>query len=172
MQGWLESHRRREGVEEQGSTEAERTRAIAQETIAAIEAKPAAERTSKDLHALEQANRLLHRTDRIAPRKPPPKEPMRDENGHTRLEALIARMGEPDKPRELVPDEIRFEFGKRWVRAQVALEQPKGGAWYQRCPGRPWAFEEQWREAATDEERRAVLELERRELEALEAAVV
>jgi hypothetical protein len=67
--------------------------------------------------------------------------------------------------------EIRHELSKRWVRAQVALEKPKGGAWWQRSGGRPWKFEEQWREAATDDERRAVHERERVELEALEALV-
>src|SRR5215211_2774066 len=37
IQGWLESHRRTEGIEEQGSREAEQARRLAQETIAAVE---------------------------------------------------------------------------------------------------------------------------------------
>jgi transposase len=90
IQGWLETHRRSEGVEESGSQEAEQARRMAQETIAAVENVPPAERTSKQLHALESALRVVRRTDRVSPRKPPPKPAQRDGNGHTRLEALIA----------------------------------------------------------------------------------
>jgi transposase-like protein len=169
VQHWVDQHRCTEGVEEGGREEADAARAIAQETIRSIREIPPAERTAKQMTALESALRVVKRSDRVAPRRPPPKEPKRDENGRTRLEALIASMEEPDKPHEPSLGEIRHELSKRWVRAQVALEKPKGGAGYQRCPGRPWAFEEQWREAGNDEERRAVLERERLELEALEA---
>ena len=116
IQGWLESHRRTEDVEESGSGEAEQARAIARETIAAIQAKPAAQRTSKELHALEQALRLLRRADREAPRKPAPKPVQRDAHGRTRLEALIAQQktGKAGESRER-------PFGRDQVRVRQAL---------------------------------------------------
>jgi hypothetical protein len=79
-------YRRTERVEDGTAEDAERVRAIAQKTIARVEALEAP--TAKDLSALEGAIRVVRKTERVAPR-PPPKESKRDENGRTRLELLV-----------------------------------------------------------------------------------
>jgi len=64
--------------------------------------------------------------------------------------AMCKRLGRKEGARLT---ELRFELGERWRKAGSA---------------RPRKFEQQWRGAASDDERRAVLERERVELEALE----
>jgi transposase len=85
VQGRVAAHRRREGVVLMGTDEAQRVRALAEKTIARVEAMD--EPTAKDMHALREALRTVNAADRAAPR-PAPKGAAPDPEG----EALIARM--------------------------------------------------------------------------------
>jgi len=176
---------------------------MAQETIAAVEKIPPAERTSKQLHALEQALRLVPRADRVAPRKPPRKP---SSGVSDRLAALIAHSetshaqeaGLPCAPHEpwdhasgprcrRCGEALDEETAERCIAEQRAvvtamckrlgrkegtrlteLRFELGERWREAGSARPRKFEQQWRKAATDDERRAVLQRERAELEALE----
>jgi transposase len=85
VQGWVAAHKRREGVEAAGQEESRRVRAVAEKTIARVEAMDAP--TAKDLHALREAQRLVHDTDRRAPREAP-----RPRESSAEGRELIARM--------------------------------------------------------------------------------
>jgi hypothetical protein len=85
VQGWVAAHQRREGVQVAGQEEARRVRAVAEKTIARVEAMDAP--TAKDLHALREAQRLVHDADRRAPRPVPKPREMDAESRD-----LIARM--------------------------------------------------------------------------------
>jgi hypothetical protein len=86
IRGWLEFYRRTEGVEQSGSQEAKQARRMAQETIAAVEKIPPAERTSK----------AAPRARAGAPARPPQRSSRAAE---ATAEARTARRERPDPAR-------------------------------------------------------------------------
>lgn len=121
--------------------EPDRVRAIAEKTIARVEALDAP--ASKDLHALQQAQRIVDAADRRMGHRSA-NAPMTGLPGElsplTRL--MLERMDDPQP--KTTTAETRHALGRRWVGAEVTLEKREGGEWWQRVFGRPRDLEDAW----------------------------
>jgi hypothetical protein len=127
VQGWVAAHTRREGVRLAGLPETERVRAVAEKTIARVESLDSP--TARDLHAMQQAHKMLQDADRMTRRLAPP--PEREPTGEK--SALVLEM-EADLKR-LLAAEAEIAAGRpcphvicdRWGYCRVCREQNLGG---------------------------------------------